>query len=474
MNNNIFISIILMSLLALPMFSMAQSALTAISDSDLSKMTDSEKLIEIYKATTTREDLNSKNTYNIVNKMKYGISITGTDYDLNEDTNFTVCTKVHDIKEPINNAFCDAQIFYPNLTDIFMSFSMSYISGSRGLYCQSDRLANFTGIYPIDVECIKPVNSSSQNMYFRRETQFSDLFLLNNTGSTTSTIDMLEVGSQNYACFPDRFKQNIADFNTIAFIENITDIFGYFSKSGSNSEYSLNLNFFRHNPYGQTHLGTSIRNNVTLSTAVTKFTFNSIQLNAPFSSDDFLEVEVCVKSNDANFISDNVFFSMNSTSRNSSFIVNSKIVNSTLDFIVQGSSELNVKNSTLTINQNTNTNHFSLLNILNANFTTAFNKLDQIINMINGHDISMANNFTNTNSIINTQFSGLNSNILGNFTFINSKIDSLSNNMASNFTAFNNSISSQISQLSSDMSSLLNSLLYNIGRGLGTFIGGFP
>src|SRR3990172_12542164 len=115
MKEKLYVSIIMMSLLALPIFTMAQS--TAISDSDLTKMTDTEKITDLYKATINNQDSISK----VLNKMKYGISVTGTDYDLSGDINYSLAVKVHDTGIPIINAFCNAQIFYPNNT-IFTSF----------------------------------------------------------------------------------------------------------------------------------------------------------------------------------------------------------------------------------------------------------------------------------------------------------------------------------------------------------------
>src|SRR3990170_1129339 len=446
MKEKLFVSMFLISILALPIFTMAQS--TVISDSDLTKMTDTEKITDLYKATINNQDSISK----VLNKMKYGVSVTGTDYDLSQDKNYTVCAKVHDVGTPINSAFCNAQIFFPNKT-VFTSFIIPYLNNSRGLYCKSDMLDNVTGVYPVDVECSRPYTSFEEIRYLINEGVIKELHNSTSGNINISSQITALTSTQGERCSGAIFSEVTEDmgvnYTGYGFLEQIINISMWFQNSGGSESVELSLKFWKTTDSGDVFLGETENTSVSLGTAITKVVFSDLGIEHTFDGTSTLTMDFCARRNGGG--TRNIILWYNSTSFDSKFYMISEEINATVDFVVQGSSELNIKNSTFEQNiiNNDNTNHFSLLNVLNANFTTAFNKLDQIISMMGGHDANM----------------------LGNFTFTNSKIDSFSNNMASNFTAFNNSISSQITQLSIDLSAFLNSLLYNIGRGLGTFIG---
>ena len=464
MKEKLYVSIIMMSLLALPIFTMAQS--TAISDSDLTKMTDTEKITDLYKATINNQDSISK----VLNKMKYGISVTGTDYDLSGDINYSLAVKVHDTGIPIINAFCNAQIFYPNNT-IFTSFVMPYLNNSRGLYYYSNSLPNITGVYPVDVECSRPYNSFEEIRYLINEGIINEFH--NSTSGNinlSSQITGLTL-NQGERCSGEIFSEVTEDMDVFytgyRFLEKIMNISIWFQNSGGSESVELSLKFWHQTDKGQIFIGETENTSVSLGTAITKVNFPDLGVEHVFDGTSTLAMDFCARRSGGG--SRNIILWYNSTSFDSNFYMITEKINSTVDFTVQGSSELNVKNSSFEQNiiNNDNTNHFSLLNVLNTNFTTAFNKLDNIYNLLMGHDNNMNSNFTNTNGIINTQFNNLNINMLGNFTFTNNQIANLSNDMNANFTSINNAITS----FTSSLGDIVNQILFRMGSAIGIYLG---
>jgi len=464
MKEKLFVSIFLISLLALPIFTMAQS--TAISDSDLAKMTDTEKITDLYKATINNQDSISK----VLNKMKYGVSVTGTDYDLSQDKNYTVCAKVHDVGTPINNAFCNAQIFFPNKT-VFTSFIIPYLNNSRGLYCKSDMLDNVTGVYPVDVECSRPYTSFEEIRYLINEGVIKELHNSTSGNINISSQITALTSTQGERCSGAIFSEVTEDmgvnYTGYGFLEQIINISMWFQNSGGSESVELSLKFWKTTDSGDVFLGETENTSVSLGTAITKVVFSDLGIEHTFDGTSTLTMDFCARRNGGG--TRNIILWYNSTSFDSKFYMISEEINATVDFVVQGSSELNIKNSTFEQNiiNNDNTNHFSLLNVLNTNFTTAFNKLDNIYNLLIGHDNNMNSNFTNTNGIINTQFNNLNINMLGNFTFTNNQIANLSNDMNANFTSINNAITS----FTSSLGDIVNQILFRMGSAIGIYLG---
>src|SRR3972149_4980359 len=229
MKEKLFVSIFLISLLALPIFTMAQS--TAISDSDLAKMTDTEKITDLYKATINNQDSISK----VLNKMKYG-----------------VCAKVHDVGTPINNAFCNAQIFFPNKT-VFTSFIIPYLNNSRGLYCKSDMLDNVTGVYPVDVECSRPYTSFEEIRYLINEGVIKELHNSTSGNINISSQITALTSTQGERCSGAIFSEVTEDmgvnYTGYGFLEQIINISMWFQNSGGSESVELSLNFYFDNGF---------------------------------------------------------------------------------------------------------------------------------------------------------------------------------------------------------------------------------
>jgi hypothetical protein len=88
--------------------------------------------------------------------------IGGTEYKTNETASVSVqfLRAIGDNLNPINNALCNATIYYPNSTVFISGANVSYISGSNGIYSYSFTTPATEGVYHSDFRCDKPTPSA--------------------------------------------------------------------------------------------------------------------------------------------------------------------------------------------------------------------------------------------------------------------------------------------------------------------------
>jgi hypothetical protein len=427
------------------------------------------------------EKIKEVEMYQLINKVLYNtkatISVGATDYSVGDEA--LVHAKVDENFEPVFDAFCDYQIFYPNRT-LFTAGSMDLIGGSRGLYVDNFTIPNVVGVYPIDVVCVKPTESYNQTHYFRRDQQHE---FKNSTGSTTETITFIEiepdVGEQCYVNWftelPEDFDNG--EFKSIRFLDYIFDISGWWEQDGGSADYDLIYKFYRVTDFGQTYLGSAIASNVEVDDNPQEFNFSDVYVGFPFTADALLQTEVCARKLNGGGV--DLYFYYNSSTRDSQFTVASLGINATtLDFEIGSSSELNVKLSggSQTVNLtesfaniSTDVWNFPDRNLTYYNLENEFGYLDEqlennfsyIINQNEDIDIGILNNFTY-----------IDQNIQSNFTFTNSLIDNieslinaLESNMNGNFTFTNNLILSMNTTLFDHITNIntsINTILTNI------------
>jgi len=82
--------------------------------------------------------------------------IFGTEYEVGDEGR--VFLQVLDGQQPVNNAICLLDLYYPNKTIWFNDASMKYLEGSDGLYYFDLIIPEKTGIYMLTVKCLYVIN----------------------------------------------------------------------------------------------------------------------------------------------------------------------------------------------------------------------------------------------------------------------------------------------------------------------------
>lgn len=86
------------------------------------------------------------------NKPKTTIDVFGTEYQVGD--NATVWVQLlDDDKQPINNALCHFDIYYPDKTVFINDGTLLHLIGSDGLYYNDFIVSNQTGVYMVSVYC---------------------------------------------------------------------------------------------------------------------------------------------------------------------------------------------------------------------------------------------------------------------------------------------------------------------------------
>lgn len=270
---------------------------------------------------------------NIYDNVKIEISTGGTLYYVGE--NSSVFAKVTEGGVAVNDGFCDAIIFNSTMDEV-NGYELSYINGSRGIYSANRPVSNITGLYIVDVECFKPFNSTTVTRYFRRLNMTN--LLLNYTTSVTNATSSIVVPAGTEVCLNDRWTGNGVDYR---YINNITNINGWFStNSPSGSTLAITYKFYKVSS-GTVYIGSS-QAIASIDNTVENISFPDTGIGFPFTSDSRIQVQICYR-----FITGstnpNVTFWFNSDYYNSSFDINALRYSQPIDFVVGGSSELNVK-----------------------------------------------------------------------------------------------------------------------------------
>lgn len=287
----------------------------------------------------------------IYRAVKAEISTGSTEYEVGE--NATIFAKVTEDGNAVSDAFCDAIIFNSSQIEID-GFQLHYINNSRGLYSNTIQAPNETGLYIVDVECFRPINASNQWHYFSAEgTPNYNYAFLNRSGSNQTHIELPDVPSGVYQCFPDRFSQSFQDFkdgtfDEIRFLSHISNITIWANKNtGATKDYTFVVQFYKQTDKGEMTLGAGI-NTTGINTTPRLITFPDVSVSEPFDIYSLLEVKFCIHGSEE--AGKDVYIYFNGTTMNSSFVAHAIAVNYTVDFNVGGSSELKVTNSLKNIN----------------------------------------------------------------------------------------------------------------------------
>lgn len=268
---------------------------------------------------------------------------SATDYEIGDEG--LVFTQVFENGNPVIDGFCSVQIFFPNLT-MFDSFELPFVTGSRGIYAQNFTIPSTTGVYIIDSDCARPVNSTSQNHFFSEGPPFNLIFK-NSTQTQPSNITFFELStSDGLICSQVRFGEQEDDFmdgefESIRFLDNITGFSVFFLNDNPTNEITILFKFFRRDPQGDIFLGGTGVQDITLTNSITQIDFPDLQVNFPFGPQSLLETEICIRKTQG--ADGDIFLLYNSTTENSNFTATSRTLNATVRFDVGGSSELNVK-----------------------------------------------------------------------------------------------------------------------------------
>lgn len=361
----------------------------------------------------------------ILKTTDFKVSIGATAYAIGDEANLHAKVFEASASESINDGFCDYQIFFPNNT-LFTAGELNIIPNSRGVYSDNFTIPNITGVYPVDVECVRPVNETSQIHHLSQEGtgNISALRFDNVTGVVLNQITVFNIDvDSGILCSIARFSEIQDDFDDgkfeeIRFLDNITDISIWFSNQNPFNEYTIILKWFKRTTTGEVLMGTSINQSVTVLNPPddTQVFFPNTAIQFPFEKFSVLELELCFRKLSGPFGDIAIMF--NDTTRDSQFNVNSRTVDAPVDFRVGGSSELAV--TTIGFGQSQN---------INASLGSA---IDEIEDLINAHNQSNENEFFNLNISENVFFNNLQTLILGHDTnqtniniTLNSRFDSV-------------------------------------------------
>jgi len=89
-------------------------------------------------------------------RVKKSIKFFGTEYQVNDTV--TIFLQLLENDQPVNNAECLLDLYYPDKTKMFEDTCMEYLEGSEGLYYFELIAPNQTGIYMMNVKCLYLVN----------------------------------------------------------------------------------------------------------------------------------------------------------------------------------------------------------------------------------------------------------------------------------------------------------------------------
>lgn len=291
----------------------------------------------------------------IQENTKIEVSVGATEYTVGDEA--IIHVKVSEAGIPIDDAFCDALVFYPNLTQ-FDSFQLSKVQGSRGVYAKNLTVPDTEGVYIVDVNCLRPFGEISQRFYLMSfDFNDDDLRFNNQTGIGAVIVGMnlVGVGNSQLTCYPDRFSTLGSDFEDgkfqpLGFVKNISQGRIWANRNSSVSpfdptseQYEIFLRFYKETEFGEIHLDAT-KNSTFLNVTGMFLSFAESEINSYFKEGESLEMEICAISMNSTGNPDQLNFLWNTTLFNSSFLVNSIDFNATLDFSVGGSSEMNVRN----------------------------------------------------------------------------------------------------------------------------------
>ncbi|KKN60114.1 hypothetical protein LCGC14_0534920 [marine sediment metagenome] len=278
-----------------------------------------------------------------LNTVNPSITVQGTEYEVGDEG--LVFAQVFESREPVNDGFCNAQIFFPNLT-IFDGFELLFLPSSRGIYAKNFTIPDETGVYIVDTNCVRPVNQISQTLFYS-DGESLDLKFKNTSQTDQSTITFFEIStSDGLICSQLRFSQKLDDFDSgefqpIRFLDSITDIQTYWLNGNPTNEITILLKFYRKDTLGEILLGGTAIQDVTITNSITQLIFPNVTIDFPFNGDSLIETEICIRKTQG--ADGDIFFVFNSTAENTNMTLNSRTVNASVDFDVGGSAELNVK-----------------------------------------------------------------------------------------------------------------------------------
>jgi hypothetical protein len=340
---------------------------------------------------TSSASKNVKGTYKITYKnnpevdlekiyknIKADISVGATDYFIGETA--TIFAKLTCDSGCLSDAHCDYIVFNSSKAQIH-SGRLEYVPSSRGLYIANLTVPSKVGVYPVDVQCVRMYNDTTQIHYFKDCScgESLRLRLRNSTSGTDgSTINITDVGQQTFSCFSNFFESEVADFGDYVFIENITDTFMFVQKSGIGSTEFINqLNFYLKSEFGRFKIGTLENTSRIYASSPIRVNFQTLVLSQPMFPDAVLEVEWCARKETIG--KNDLYFWFNNTLSNASFVLNTLSVNDSISFFIGGSSEIHVMPNISIGNISVNlTSIENLIKDVLDNQTTISNKLDSM------------------------------------------------------------------------------------------------
>jgi hypothetical protein len=279
---------------------------------------------------------------------KTEISVGATDYVVGDEA--LIHARVSENLIPVTDAFCDYEVFYPNRS-FFRSNIMNFIPQSRGLYTDNFTIPNVTGVYPMEVVCVKPTENFNQTRYFVSPTsetyEFKNDTLVGDKYLLFSNIEP----DQAEVCHPQRFTELASDYENGEFrdfrnLGSIFNITGWWTQDGGSAEYELVYKFYKVTLFGNIYIGSVVHNTETegndVDTSIQEYVYSNLHPQITWLSTDLLQAEVCARKIDGGSV--DLYYYYNSDNYPSRFTLKTIGVNATtLDFEIGSSSELNVK-----------------------------------------------------------------------------------------------------------------------------------
>ncbi len=238
--------------------------------------------------------------------------------------------------EGIMNATCFIDIRRPtsNNSELFTSGQLIFLNGSNGMYLNNFTPdVNISGVWKADISCAEEVFGLNATRFLSENGV--GLTISNvSEGASTRDIGLTPDAIETEICFPNRFN----NFNPkgplaeVKFMKEIREVSMFLNSeaAGPSKNYSVILRFFRISPVGEALLGTSILENQEIPSSITRFDFSDAVINKAFDTDtDIGEMEVCAIAHTSSATGRELTLSFNTSTENSSFVIESISVNAT-------------------------------------------------------------------------------------------------------------------------------------------------
>lgn len=401
------------------------------------------------------------------------ISMFGTEYEAGDKAK--IWLQLLQGGNPIRNANCLLDIYYPNNTLFVQSAPMSFLNNSRGEYYYDLFAPNSSGIYSTSAQCFFSFNTFT----FYNPEEFPNLneVAVNNTGFGITTGSFFNINQKDDSLYVQHAsttagsrKTNLSlEWNLSKTSENLTNVtqisilfFGQSDKSPTTtmSIFNFNTSKFENLPNTLTY---------------------TAQTSPPTAFDEFFSNIV---PNSTNYISANNIIRINFETKiagGTNFNVYYNEINLNLNAVagqtisdIKGASELHVERHFITLNDlinNVLSGQNSTNNIINAINTSIQQQIAEQIQSLNN---SLQQELTEINSSLQSQIINQSSIIQNQITSVNASVQqkisdvnvSLSSQISSAVSETNISIQLQLQAINSSIQSQLAFILNEISRQL--------